>query len=168
MRGRVLRCTLAGMISTRYAVPLLWLAFVLFLGTAYFATQETGPFVLPFLKILAPGAPPAQLQAAHMVVRKLAHLTEYAVLALLWFRALLPVAGRTPREAAWIALAICLLCAFVDETHQSTIPSRHGSARDFLIDASGATGMLLVALGRRKVVDRGTPVGGSVAAEPAE
>jgi len=156
------------MISTRYAVPLLWLAFVLFLGTAYFATQETGPFVLPLLKILAPGAPPAQLQAAHMVLRKLAHLTEYAVLALLWFSALLRVAGRRPREAAWIALSICLFCAFVDEAHQSTIASRHGSARDFLIDASGAVGMLLVARGRRKAGDRRTPVGGSVAVESAE
>jgi len=76
--------------------------------------------------------------------------------------------SRTPREAAWIALAICLLCAFIDETHQSTISSRHGSARDFLIDASGAVGMLLVARGRRKAGDRRTPVGGSVAVESAE
>jgi len=156
------------MIPTRYAVPLLWLALVLFVGTAYFATRETGRFVLPLLKMLAPSAPPAQLKAVHLVLRKVAHLAEYAVLALLWFRALCQVAGRTPRDAAWIALSICLLCAFVDETHQSTIPSRTGSPRDFLIDASGAAGMLLVVRGRRNAGDRGTRAGGSVAVESAE
>src|SRR5437870_2601466 len=105
------------MIPSRFVAASLWLALVLFLGTAYFATQETGLFVLPFLKMLSPGAPPAQLQAVHTVLRKLAHLTEYAVLALLWFRAFVQVAGRTRRDAAWIALSVCLLCAFVDQAH---------------------------------------------------
>src|SRR5262249_392842 len=71
-----------------------------------------------------PGTPPAQLHAIHLVLRKLAHLAEYAVLALLWFKAVHRVGGRTPRTAAWAAFSICLACAFADEAHQSTIPSR--------------------------------------------
>jgi len=156
------------MIRTRFAVASLWLVLVLFLGSAYFAAQQTGPFVLPVLKLLLPGAPFAQLQAIHLVLRKLSHVAEYAVLALLWFKAVHRVGGRTPRTAAWVALSICLVCAFADEAHQSMLPSRQGSARDFLIDAFGATAMLTIARGRQTMGDRGEPLGDGIAAEPAD
>ncbi len=152
---------------SRYALPLLWLALVLVLGTAYFSASHTGAFVVPFLKTLAPGASSAKLNAIHMVLRKLAHLAEYAVLALLWFRALLRGTGRTPRAAAWIALAICLGCALVDETHQAMIPTRSGSVRDLLVDGSGAAGVLIFARGRREARER-IQMRGAVAVEPAE
>jgi VanZ family protein len=155
------------MTPSRYALPLLWLALVLVMGTAYFSTFHTGAFVLPLLKTLAPGASSAKLHAVHMVLRKLAHLAEYAVLALLWFRALLQGTGRTLRAAAWIALAICLACALVDETHQATIPTRSGSVRDFLVDVSGAAGVLILARGRREARER-TQMRGAVAVEQAE
>lgn len=155
------------MTPTRYAFAALWLTLVLVLGTAYFATQETGVFVLPFLKLLAPGASSAKLQATHLVLRKLTHLVEYAVLALLWFRALLLARGRTPNTAAWMALCVCLVCAVIDETHQATIPSRTGSVRDFAIDASGVACMLMLVRGRQKSRDRATPESRAVA-EPAE
>lgn len=156
------------MIRTRFVVASLWLVLVLFLGSAYFAAQETGRFVLPVLTFVMPGTPPAQLGAIHMVLRKLAHVAEYAVLALLWFKALHHVAGRTLRTAAWMAFSICLACAFVDEAHQSTLPSRQGTARDFLIDAFGATAMLMVARRRQGMGDRGGRLGGAVAPEPLD
>jgi VanZ family protein len=102
-----------------------------------------------------------------MVLRKLAHVLEYAVLALLWYRALHKVGGRTPRTASWVALSICLVCSFADEAHQSMLPSRHGSARDFVIDAFGATAMLTIARGRT-MGDRGGRVSSAIAAEPAD
>jgi len=153
--------------STRYAAALLWLALVLFLGSAYFAAQTTGPFIVPILQMLAPGASSAELHAAHLALRKLAHLTEYAVLALLWFRALRHGGPRTSRAAAWIALSICLTCALIDEAHQSMIPTRTGSARDLVIDASGAAGMLALTRGRRTTRNRATQPG-PVAAEPGD
>ena len=155
------------MIRTRFAVASLWLVLVLLLGSAYFGAQETGRFVLPLLKFLLPGVPPAQLQAVHLLVRKLAHIGEYAMLALLWFKAVHRVGGRTPRTAAWVALSVCLACAFADELHQSTIPSRQGSARDFVIDAFGATAMLMIARNRQTAGDRAGALGGAVA-EPAD
>ena len=156
------------MIPTRYAVASLWLLLVLFLGSAYFAAQETGRFVVPLLRWLRPGAPVGELQAVHMVLRKAAHLTEYAVLALLWFRAILRVGARTPRAASWAALSISLVCAFADEAHQSTLPTRHGSAHDFLIDAFGATAMLTITRGRQSAGASSEPLGGPIAAEPAD
>jgi VanZ family protein len=104
------------------------------------------------LKSLAPGASTAKLHAIHMVLRKLAHLTEYAVLALLWFRALLSQAQRAPRAAVWSA---------------STIPERYGSVRDVVIDVSGAASALLVARGRMAARER-AQVRSRIAVEPVE
>ena len=154
------------MIRIRFVLASLWLAFVLFLGSAPFAAQETGRFILPVLQLAMPGTSAGQLQAIHMVIRKLAHITEYAVLALLWFKAF-HLAGRSARTAAWAALSICLACAFADEVHQSTLPTRQGSARDFVIDAFGATAMLVVARGAPKTPGRRVRRAGA-AAEPAD
>jgi len=156
------------MIRTRFAVAVLWLLLVLFLGGTYFAAQETARFVVPILRSLMPGAPVSQVQAVHMVLRKVAHLTEYAVLALLWFSAIVRVEGRTPRAASWAALSICLVCACADEAHQSTLPTRQGSVRDVLIDAFGATAMLTIARGRQGAAASPEALGGPMAAEPAD
>ena len=62
------------------------------------------------------------------VLRKGAHLTEYAVLALLLVRAL-------RREAP--ALALGILYAASDEFHQSFVRGRHASPIDVGIDSVG-------------------------------
>jgi len=102
-----------------------------------------------------------------MVLRKLAHVAEYAVLARLWYGAVHRVGDRTPRTAAWVALSICLACAFADEAHQSMLASRQGSARDFVIDGFGATAMLTVVRGRTRG-DEGGRVRDAVAVEPVD
>ena len=134
------------MIPNRYALASIWLGVVLFLGTAYFAATNTAPFVLPLLKKLAPAASNGQLHATHIVLRKLTHMAEYAVLALLWFWAIVLRSGRSVR-AAWIALLVCLACAVADETHQAIVPARNGSLQDVAIDVAGAAAALLIALG---------------------
>ncbi len=69
------------------------------------------------------------------VLRKAAHMTEYAILALLLWRAL---GSELPAIAATIAYAI------TDEVHQSFVRGRHGSPVDVAIDAAGALVGLLV------------------------
>lgn len=68
-------------------------------------------------------------------VRKLAHATEYAILALLWFGAL----GSKPQ-----AVVIAFLSACTDEFHQLFVPGRAGLFTDVLIDTSGAAAVMLV------------------------
>ena len=150
----------------RYALAAIWLGVVLFLGTAYFAATNTAPLILPVLKKLAPGASNAQLHATHMVLRKLTHVAEYALLALLWFWAIVVRTGR-PVRAAWIALLVCLACALADEAHQAIIPARTGSLRDVVIDVSGAAGVLLIARGRSASSARDQMRGG-VVVEPVD
>ena len=69
------------------------------------------------------------------ILRKGAHLTEYAILGALLYRAL----GREP-----LALAVGIAYAATDELHQYFVRGRHASPVDVAIDAVGvAAGMLL-------------------------
>ena len=70
-------------------------------------------------------------------VRKCAHMTEYAVLALLafcFFRQL-GIQGRQGYGAAWL---LAVLYAVTDEVHQIFVPGREGMVLDVCIDAAGA------------------------------
>jgi VanZ family protein len=133
----------------RFAPSLAWTAVVLLLGSAYFGADHTAAALSPLLRTLAPllGLRAWEL---HALVRKAAHVTEYAVLAGLWFYAL---SRRSALTASWIALALCLTCAFVDETHQSWVPNRTSSARDVVIDSVGAVAALSVVRRRRERLD---------------
>ena len=64
-----------------------------------------------------------------LVLRKCAHATEYAILAVLLWRAL-------RREVAAFALAVAY--AATDEWHQTFVRGRHGSPVDVAVDAAGA------------------------------
>ncbi len=68
-----------------------------------------------------------------LVLRKLAHATEYALLTLLWAWALRPVTRWNVPAAALIAI----LYAASDEFHQTFVEGRHGAATDILVDAAG-------------------------------
>jgi VanZ family protein len=131
----------------RFVPALAWTALVLVLGSAYFGADYTGSLLSPVLRAVAP-LTGLRVYELHALLRKAAHFTEYAVLAALWFYA---VAWRRPAAgASWIALCIALTCAVADEAHQSALPNRTGSARDVVIDASGAVVALSVVRRRRQ------------------
>ena len=82
-----------------------------------------------------------------LVGRKLVHASEYALLCLLWWRALRTV---TPSErAALIAFFICIAYSATDEYHQHFVKGRHASPVDVAIDSSGA-GLAAVLIARRR------------------
>ena len=68
-----------------------------------------------------------------VVLRKLAHATEYALLTLLWAWALRPATRWNVLAAAMIAV----LYAASDEFHQTFVEGRHGSPVDVLVDSAG-------------------------------
>jgi VanZ family protein len=69
-----------------------------------------------------------------VLLRKLAHFTEYAVLTGLWWRALRGLEVRFPLAAA---MAISLGYAATDEFHQTFVDGRQGTPVDVLIDSAG-------------------------------
>ena len=77
------------------------------------------------------------------MVRKLAHVVEYAILAYLWFRSLRTSSKPFTRVVSWSVL-LSIVYATSDEWHQSFIPSRLGTWTDVVWDAAGAIIMGLI------------------------
>jgi len=111
---------------------------LMFLGsTDLLSTDHTSRFLTPFLRWLNPDISPTALARAHFLLRKTAHVTEYAILAGLLFRALRGlIGGFWWRIAATLAPA--MIFAAFDEYHQSYVASRSASPGDVLLDWSGA------------------------------
>lgn len=71
------------------------------------------------------------------VVRKVAHMTEYAIGAMIFYGILLTYPKYTTKQRIILAFLFIILYAISDEFHQSFINSRNGSARDVCIDTFG-------------------------------
>ena len=70
-------------------------------------------------------------------IRKAAHMTEYALLAVCVYMALF-VDGIRKRQIWWMALTASFLFAAGDEFHQLFVPGRCGAPVDVMIDFAGA------------------------------
>lgn len=71
------------------------------------------------------------------IIKKMAHLVEYAVLATLSFRALIG-SGVNRKDTFVIAFLIAIFYGATDEIHQSFTPGREPTVRDVIIDSIGA------------------------------
>ena len=119
--------------------PLLWTAVVLSFSSDDFSAANTGRLLAPLLAWLFPSLTPHAVDVIHALVRKAAHLTEYAILAALWLRAFHRSGAVRPPASAWLALSVAVVCAIADEAHQALVPSRTASVADVLLDGVGAT-----------------------------
>ena len=112
-------------------------------STDLMSAEHTSRFLTPILRWLNPDISSAAIAQAHLLLRKAAHVTEYAILTGLLFRALRgSIAGFWWRAA--LALLPALLFAPADEFHQSFVPSRTSSLGDVLIDYGGALVGILI------------------------
>jgi VanZ family protein len=119
---------------------IVWMALIFVGSTDMLSAEHTSRFLVPFLRWLDPQISFATLNAIQLGIRKLGHLTEYAILAMLLWRAL---RGGTRWQAKmpilfFAAVAACVIFAVSDEFHQSFIPSRTSSPYDVMIDVCGA------------------------------
>ena len=74
--------------------------------------------------------------ALYFLTRKLLHFAEYALLLLLWWRALHTKVGASTALA--LSFAITVGYAATDELHQRYVDGRVGTPVDVAIDAAGA------------------------------
>ena len=73
-----------------------------------------------------------------VLLRKLGHVTEYAVLTFCWWRALRGLRlVRDNRTAIAVAVGIAFAYAISDEFHQTFVDGRNGTPVDILIDSVG-------------------------------
>ena len=140
----------------RYGPVVVWACFVLFASSSSFSASNTSRIIRPLLLWLFPDISEASLLQVHFLVRKAAHFTEYAVLALLAARAFRTSARTSLRRRWWLASFALVACvALTDEYHQSFLPSRTGTIYDSLLDMTGGATALAcagvwLALRRRK------------------
>src|SRR5437588_5188629 len=125
----------------RYWMPaILWMAIIFLGSTDMLSAEHTSRFLVPLLRWIDPQISVAALNAIQVGVRKLGHLTEYAILAMLLWRALRS-GTRWPMKMSILFLVAALACAIFaasDEFHQSFVPSRTSSSIDVMIDVTGA------------------------------
>lgn len=125
----------------KYWLPVVaWMLLIFVMSGDLMSAEHTSRFFVPFLRWIAPDISAETIASLQFVVRKAAHLTEYAILALLLCRALFRGTNLHWTKPAlfattWIA---CALAAAGDEFHQAHIASRTGSTGDVLIDCFGA------------------------------
>ena len=135
---------------TAYAPLFIWIFIVLGLGSGIGSMKETSRIIRPLLEFLFPSASPETLTFYHGYIRKLAHLTEYAVLAFLAVRALSASTIAKLREYRFaIAVLIVLVVASLDEFHQSFEASRTSAVWDVILDVIGGS----IAAGLLKFLD---------------
>src|SRR5260370_26324434 len=100
---------------------LIWLA-VIFLGsTNLMSAEHTSRFIVPILLWLRPGMAPKSIWIILVIMRKCAHVTEYAILALLLWRAVRggPALHMKMSLLFGAVLLASALFAASDEFHQS-------------------------------------------------
>jgi VanZ family protein len=137
--------------ALRFLPPLAWSVLIAWFSGAGWHGGATTPLVELWLRALLPWATPEQIAGAHWLLRKTGHVVEYAVLALLWRRAL--AGPDAPAPWRW-PLALAVLTAGLDEVRQALTPTREGRVADVLLDGSAAAAALLVAtLGARRAAD---------------
>ena len=86
-------------------------------------------------------------------VRKLAHMSEYALLFILLFAAF-RFYIKSYRKNVLISFLICVLYACTDEWHQTFIEGRAGMPVDVLIDACGVMIVIVIFYFVRKHLQR--------------
>ena len=102
----------------------------------------SGSFLETIIRWFALDVPAEKMELCHMILRKCAHFSEFAILGVLSSLTLL----QTKISHRWLnATVFCLAVAAIDETLQLFVAERAGRVLDVLIDGMGAgCGVLLV------------------------
>jgi VanZ family protein len=129
----------------RWFLVLIWMVVIFSASNDRASFQHSSRFLEPVIRWLFPHMPNPQVQDWVFFFRKCAHFTEYAILAMLVWRAFSAAQGPDAAGArAWrwrpalLALTLVVAYAITDEIHQAFVPSRQASAVDVLIDSAGA------------------------------
>lgn len=115
-------------------------------GVSTLGSDKVAELALPVFSLLGV----AEVRLMTLVVRKLAHLFEYAVLG-----GLVGGPASPPRRASRAAF---FLVPVVDEALQLLVPGRSGMLGDVVLDLAGMLLGLLVAVAWRRIVTRRSTV----------
>jgi VanZ family protein len=125
------------------------MALIFSASTGAMSSGNTSRILGPIVRWIFPEIGEETLWMIIVVIRKAAHMVEYAILSgLLWWAFRRPVRGDT-RPWQWrpaaAAFGVAAVYAMTDEFHQGYVPSREASLRDVGFDVAGAwLGLVLI------------------------
>ncbi len=126
----------------------VWIVLIMFESTDFFSSQNTGSMLYSLLTHLFGHINRHDFLIVHQYLRKTGHVLGYGMLSLLLLRGLWATLDQV-QGWAWLAALVAWLgtafVAFMDEWHQSFIPSRTGTPWDVLLDSSAGLVFLLIA-----------------------
>jgi VanZ family protein len=129
-----------------WAVTIAWAAQIYNFSTATFGGVFTAWLLSQILHLLRVTVSLPTFQILHHLMRKSAHITEYAIFSMLLYYSL---GGRRGRDWRWRRALWAVLVAGVysltDEFHQLFVPGRGAAISDCGIDTLGALlGILII------------------------
>jgi len=141
----------------KYWLPvLLWLGLIFIGSTDLMSAEHTSRIIGPILRWFNSDVSAETIARVQFFIRKIGHLSEYAVLAILIWRAFRRGSSWHLKMSILFGLALfgCAVFAATDEFHQSFVPSRTSSPADVMIDVLGALfGLTIcIAVTQRKVL----------------
>ena len=117
---------------------IVWAALIFLFSSDLFSGANTAGVIAPWLRRTFPAWSADQIDGVHLLIRKLGHVSEYFIFALLLMRALrLQAAKALDAKQFFLGIAVTALYAISDELHQIFVPSRSASDIDVLIDVCG-------------------------------
>jgi len=135
-------------ISVWWLLSFLWVAKMFWMSTGVFSGDLSRPLLARLLDLLRIDLSAAAFGVLHILLRKSAHLFEYAVFSFLLYRALgdRDRLSWQPHIARWCILAGAVY-SLSDEFHQAFVRGRGASLVDCAIDTAGAALAMLVVYG---------------------
>ncbi len=129
--------------------PLAWMGLIFSASADTRSYQHSAGLFVPLLHWLFPGMTVEHIEMIHHGFRKCGHLTEFAILALLFWRGIREPQKKDSRPWRWdeagLALTFVFLYAASDEFHQIFVPTRTALVSDIFIDSGGGViGLLLL------------------------
>ncbi|MEK6724946.1 MAG: VanZ family protein [Deltaproteobacteria bacterium] len=123
----------------------VWMAIIILFSTDSFSNDNTGSIIEPILRaVLGRSFSEQVFDLIHYLVRKSAHITEYAFLGLLWYRAINKRLRGWNIKTALIAVLFSFIYASLDEFHQVFTSNREGRPLDVMIDSAGALAAIAI------------------------
>lgn len=126
-------------------MALSWAAVIFWMSTERFGGGHTLSTLAVILNFFHLAVPADYVRTVNSVLRKLAHLTEYAILAFFIYRSFAS-SGRLwwqPHLASW-SIVTASVYSLSDEFHQAFVRGRHASLIDCAIDTLGSASAMLV------------------------
>jgi VanZ family protein len=131
----------------RWFMVVVWAGLIFYLSTSGFGVGFTEWLLLQILSLLHATVSPHTFEVLHFLMRKAAHMTEYAVFCLLIYAAFLDTDDFEWRpRLALGSVIIAGVYSLTDEYHQSFVPGRTASIVDCGIDTVGAALSTMIVL----------------------